>query len=212
MHLREVEEKRVCDAFTLAALSRIDELRPKQVLYRSFLRRVNMAVGPQGVVICAAGLGISAVANMKDRVRLEVPAQMKDRENELLRSTVRDIAHQFAPKGEMPPWRAKSPSAEETAPFDQNIGAAENGPNNSSDGVHQMDVRVPNHSIQPDISQYAGDAYALNWQDVETVVRSEQVVGQVYLVETYSRRMNSFMLVPVSDEVTRFFAMQREQV
>jgi hypothetical protein len=62
------------------------------------------------------------------------------------------------------------------------------------------------------ISQYAGDAYELSWHDAETVVTSGQIAGQVYLVDTYSEMVNSFMIVPVSDELTRLFAMQRAKV
>jgi len=96
--------------------------------------------------------------------------------------------------------------------LDPSVGQAENAPDSRNRYETPMGLQMPNYTRPETISQYAGDAYELTWQDVETIVGSKQIVGQVYLVETYSRGMNSFMLVPVSDEMTRLFAMQRAKV
>ncbi|KAK4067047.1 hypothetical protein Purlil1_13940 [Purpureocillium lilacinum] len=91
MDLKPVEKTRVIEAFKLTAQHQVAGLKSKQVVYRDFLRHVNMTVGPYGVVICAAALGISAVANMKDRMRVEIPTRMKEREEELSHNTVRHM-------------------------------------------------------------------------------------------------------------------------
>ena len=62
------------------------------------------------------------------------------------------------------------------------------------------------------ISPYAGDAYQLTWEETETIVGSKQTVGRVYLVETYSERISSFIVVPVSVKTARLFAEQRPRV
>ncbi|KAH6645645.1 hypothetical protein BKA67DRAFT_527175 [Truncatella angustata] len=61
-------------------------------------------------------------------------------------------------------------------------------------------------------SPYTGDGYELTWEDAKVVVHSNQIVGQVYLIDTYSEKMASFMIVPVSDDLTRLFAMQRSKI
>ncbi|KAK4065949.1 hypothetical protein Purlil1_13988 [Purpureocillium lilacinum] len=96
MDLKPVEKTRVIEAFKLTAQHQVARLKSKQVVYRDFLRRVNTTVGPYGVVICAAALGISAVVSMKDRMRVEIPTRMKEREKELSHNTVRHMASKFA--------------------------------------------------------------------------------------------------------------------
>lgn len=58
------------------------------------------------------------------------------------------------------------------------------------------------------MSQFTGDAYELTWEDVKTILDSSYV-GKPYLIETYREDVNSFAIVPLSQELTLFFAMQR---
>jgi hypothetical protein len=83
--LKSTEGKRVTEAFTLLATGPppVDSKGAKQRdVYLDFLRRVQKVIGLSKVVLCAAGLGPSAISGMKDRVRVDLPFKMKERENE----------------------------------------------------------------------------------------------------------------------------------
>lgn len=55
------------------------------------------------------------------------------------------------------------------------------------------------------ISPHAGDTSKLTWEEAETIVGSDKTVGQVYLVETYSEKRSSFIVIPVSRETAKLF-------
>jgi hypothetical protein len=73
--VRPQEAKRVQDAFALMAEpsgeGRASQAAERRNGYRWLLKKVQDAVGPQLVVLCAIGLGQSAIGGMTDRVRLE---------------------------------------------------------------------------------------------------------------------------------------------
>jgi type IV secretory pathway VirB2 component (pilin) len=102
-HLKPVEEKRVESAFTLVSstLHPTASSGAKKQVYQDLLRSVQTVVGPYGVVVCAAALGISAVAGMKDRLRVEIPTKMKEREKDLLHDTLQSIANSYSVKCEL---------------------------------------------------------------------------------------------------------------
>jgi hypothetical protein len=102
MGLKPVEQKRVNDAFTLLA-SRLpaDSKGAKQrELYLDFLRRVRTVLGDPGVVLCAVGLGPAAVANMRDRVRVDLPFKMKEQWDEFENSVLQCHADDYHAKSE----------------------------------------------------------------------------------------------------------------
>lgn len=103
MGLKEVEEKRVKDAFMLLATGppAADSKGAKQrVVYLDFLRRVQTVLGLSGVVLCAAGLGPAAVANMRDRVRVDLPFKVKERENAFKNGILQSLADGYSAKSE----------------------------------------------------------------------------------------------------------------
>jgi protein tyrosine phosphatase len=59
--------------------------------YQQFLRKVFKNAGPQMVVLCAAGLGRTAVKGMKDRVRVDLPFELKDQATSLESTIIRSI-------------------------------------------------------------------------------------------------------------------------
>ena len=61
-------------------------------------------------------------------------------------------------------------------------------------------------------SQFTGDAYELTWEDARMIANSGEEVGKVYLIDTYAEAANSFVIVPISPELTNHFAMQRTKV
>ena len=72
--VRPHEAKRMKDAFTLMAAPSVEEESQTAVRrnsYRRLLKKVQDAVGPQIVVLCAVGLGQSTIGATRDRVQLE---------------------------------------------------------------------------------------------------------------------------------------------
>lgn len=59
---------------------------------------------------------------------------------------------------------------------------------------------------------YTGDAYELTWADVQMIAGSNQIVGKTYLVDTYAEEVNSFVIIPISPQLTNHFAMQRRKL
>jgi hypothetical protein len=103
MGLKQVEEKRVKDAFMLLAAGppAADSKGAKQrVVYLDFLRRVQTVLGLSGVVLCAAGLGPAAVANMRDRVRVDLPFKMKERGNAFKNGILQSLADGYSARSE----------------------------------------------------------------------------------------------------------------
>ncbi|EFY96515.1 hypothetical protein X797_008752 [Metarhizium robertsii] len=99
--LKDPEEARVGDAFALLAAGRPPPGCPGEAnksRYLEFLLRVKQFMGPAGVVISAAGLGVSAVAGMRDRLRVDLPVKMKEREREFAKTELETIACIFSAK------------------------------------------------------------------------------------------------------------------
>ena len=92
MGVKAAEGKRIDEAFKLLARGVTNGRGVKQQEpYLDFLRRVRTLVGDTGVALCAAGLGPSAVANMKDRDRVDLPFALKKREDVLRSEHLRRI-------------------------------------------------------------------------------------------------------------------------
>jgi hypothetical protein len=99
--LREDEQKRAAEAVSLLEQggpepgSKGEKNRKK---YFKFLQKVNDLSGRSMVVLSAAALGLSAVSNMKERLRLDLPYEIDKIKEELLSPTLRDLADTF-PRG-----------------------------------------------------------------------------------------------------------------
>ncbi|QSS65471.1 hypothetical protein I7I51_06314 [Histoplasma capsulatum] len=94
------EAKRVREAFALLADHRLPSNSTKtserRDNYRRFLKQVNdHDRGPQFVVICAVGLGQSAIASMREVARLNLPEEIKKRANALTDPTIDKIATEY---------------------------------------------------------------------------------------------------------------------
>ena len=80
MSLKEAEKSRVLDAFALLAHGspKADSKGLKQrVVYLEVLRKLEALLGMPEVAICAAALGPTSVAALKDRDRVKLPHEMK---------------------------------------------------------------------------------------------------------------------------------------
>jgi hypothetical protein len=63
-----------------------------EIVYRWLLKKVQNAVGPQMVVLCAAGQGQSAEGGMRYRVQMESLAEIKEQEEELKCAVLQTLA------------------------------------------------------------------------------------------------------------------------
>ena len=95
MGLKPAEYKRVEEAFVLLAkgtvLSESVGSKQRQV-YLDFLQRVEKIMNLSMVVLCAAGFGPSAVAAMRDRVRVDLPFHIKEREGAMQKGVLQSLA------------------------------------------------------------------------------------------------------------------------
>ena len=101
MGLKPAEEERVRYAFAMVISKAppTDTTRAKnRNEYISFLQRVHTILGLPKLVLCAAGLGPSAVVNMKDRTRVDLPFAMKEREGEFESNVLQNVANSFSAK------------------------------------------------------------------------------------------------------------------
>lgn len=99
MGLKAAEQKRVDEAFTLLARGTLPSKSTgskQRRVYLDFLQRVEKVMGLSKVVLCAAGLGPSAVAAMRDRVRVDLPFKMKEREKALENNILQSLAESYA--------------------------------------------------------------------------------------------------------------------
>ncbi|KAL8290964.1 hypothetical protein RB600_006439 [Gaeumannomyces tritici] len=194
MGLKPAESDRVRGAFELlaAGMPPTDARgRANKLVYVEFLQRVQHLLGSEGVVLCAVGLGVSAVASMGDKRRVDLPHELNIRWQEIPQDSLKGIADEFSKK------YFPSPTGEERAASPCPAG----GKSPSLPGEHRE---------MEEVSQFAGDAYALTWDDVRQILGSA-CVGQPYFIDTFSDHVNSFAIVPVSQELTNHFVRQRQK-
>lgn len=103
--LTERQEEKVKEA--IALLDR-GEPQPQsngianQRKYLQVLRRVNEISGLAYVILCAAGLGKSAIAGLKDRVRVDLPIEIEKQKGDLAQPVLDKIASDHASKRKLP--------------------------------------------------------------------------------------------------------------
>lgn len=92
MGVKPAEDKRVNAALTLLA----GPFSKQHEVYLNFLRRVQKVMGLSMVVLCAAGLGPSAIIGMRDRIRVDLPCAMKEREDELKSDVLQGLTDTYS--------------------------------------------------------------------------------------------------------------------
>lgn len=93
--LKPAQATRVSEAFSLLIsgppLGSSKGVANRKV-YHEFLTRVEKNVGRKGVVLCAAALGVSRIASWRDRMRVDLPAMMREREGDFVTQKLEKIA------------------------------------------------------------------------------------------------------------------------
>lgn len=70
--LRPTEQKRIREFLLATTQPHHDDI------YKLFLRKVSEEAGDQMALLCSVGLGRTAIKGMKDRVRVNLPFEIKD--------------------------------------------------------------------------------------------------------------------------------------
>lgn len=94
-YLKDVEQKRVDEAFQLLTNGRpsANSKGAKQkTLYLEALRNIRRKLGDTGVVLCAAGAGSSAIANMTEEERVFLPSKISEKWGEIQVDIFKEIA------------------------------------------------------------------------------------------------------------------------
>ncbi|KAK3938101.1 hypothetical protein QBC46DRAFT_390948 [Diplogelasinospora grovesii] len=148
MELKPAEEQRVSEAFALLAaggpLPSAKALMNKRI-YVKFLQRVEKILGLMGVVLCAVGLGVSAVVSMGEQCRVDLPHKLKKREEEIAQGDLQNIANTYSTKF-FPP---------------SNSQATTTAPALKENDHFALSVRLAGHGGMTATSQFTGDAYKL---------------------------------------------------
>jgi len=85
--LKPSEFKRVHEAVVAFAEPRADDV------YEAFLRKVSDEAGFQMAILCAIALGRTAIKALKDRVRVDLPFEIKDRKSAWENAVIEQIVH-----------------------------------------------------------------------------------------------------------------------
>lgn len=97
--VRPHEGRRVEEALQLITASPLrsgSKAAERRQCYQQFLMNVEKLCGIEMVTLCAVGLGKSAVASMKDSVRLRLPSRIKPQTDSLGRSLLRKLVDEYS--------------------------------------------------------------------------------------------------------------------
>lgn len=103
--VKQHEGKRIREALSLvnmppACAPSVLKTSERQDSYQQFLRKVENLCGLEIVTLCAVALGKSAVASMRDHVRLCLPSNIKIEEDTLKCSILPKLIEEYSNEGE----------------------------------------------------------------------------------------------------------------
>ena len=150
------------------------------------------------VLVCAAALGHSKVAAMRDRDRLLLPTEFSKHENAYKSEIIEDLVQKCSINSV-----CKVPRSWATLLTD--LPDAQSQPAQSLTGLPEHPQVNPTESL-------TGDVYELSVSDARAVVGSDQLRGRIYLTNTYSVESNPFIMIQISRELSHQYATQRQQV
>lgn len=102
--VKQHEGKRIQEALRLvkmlpAPIPSASKTAERKESYQQFLRKVENLCGLEMVTLCAVALGKSAIASMKDHVRLRLPSKIKIEEDTLKCSTLPKLIEEYSNEG-----------------------------------------------------------------------------------------------------------------
>jgi hypothetical protein len=100
--VKQHEGARIQEAFKLVASSSsktTSKTDLRRDSYQRFLKRAEIVNGVQAIVLCAVGLGQYAVANMREKERLQLPSEIKNRGVALKSPLFQNLAEIYSAEG-----------------------------------------------------------------------------------------------------------------
>ncbi|KAJ5778390.1 hypothetical protein N7520_001636 [Penicillium odoratum] len=197
----------------------------RQSTYLTFLRKVLQLNGPSMVVLCAIGLGLSAIAIAKESIQINLPYEIQNHsglDNTVLRRLARQyfnfVLYPEAPQAPQAPLQADDGTVSQVSETEDALEPQERG--QGSYQTLQPIFRPPAVVMSPDLSTFqpgkqqdidplTGDVYELNVQDIRDIIQSGQISGPVWLTDTYGVNTTSFVTIPVSNELTDQLILHR---
>ena len=101
--VKSQEGKRIEEAFTLLSASEgtiESKTQKRRECYRELLKILHKVAGRQAVVLCAVTFGQSAVANMRESLKIGLVAALKAEREELSCAILEKLGEEYAAKGE----------------------------------------------------------------------------------------------------------------
>ncbi|OJD26559.1 hypothetical protein ACJ73_02049 [Blastomyces percursus] len=200
MDLKPREARCARAAFQLLATGppSTDPKRVSQsIRYFEFLQRVQTILGNEGnvgIVLCAAGLGPSAIFNMKDTVRVYLPSKLKEEWASFEIGVLQTLAKNY------------------TKATKQVFGGVDQG----SQILPPIEANRSQAKFTPgpeETASLSGDVYELTVEDVQGIATMpDQIAGKIRLTETYNPYTPSFIIIPVSNEFTNRLIIHRPRV
>ena len=95
------------------------------------------------------------------------------------------------------------------APFDSSIRSAKGYPTGKSPRLPVTCTQSVAHSS---LDSLTGDVYNLTTQDAETVAKSDQIWGQIWLTIPYNQGSPPFITISISRFLSFQFARRRAQI
>ncbi|KAF4769310.1 hypothetical protein HAV15_008755 [Penicillium sp. str.  len=178
----------------------------RQSTYLDFLRKVLQLNGPSMVVLCAIGLGLSAIAIAKESIRLDLPYEIQNHsglDNPVLRWLARQYLSLplYYPEAPQAPLQADNGTVNQVSETHDALEQQERGQGSyqiiqpifrPSAVVTSPDLLTFQPGKRQDIDPLTGDVYELNVQDIRDIIESGQISGAVWLTDTYGVNTTSF--------------------
>ncbi|OJD20519.1 hypothetical protein ACJ73_08143 [Blastomyces percursus] len=209
------EAKRVREAFALLADHRLPSNSTKtserRDNYRRFLKQINdHDRGPQLVVICAVGIGQSAIASMREVARLNLPEEIKKRANALTDPTIDKIAAEYLSSNVNPSSYIETCVPQQTGLSQPSQSHRPALPPSDADGTlpERPEQQLPGYRT----GLFSGRVFELTLHDVQAILMSGQAGSKVWLTETYDNQSLPFIAINISQEMCNYFSTQRHQV
>ncbi|KAI9749789.1 MAG: hypothetical protein M4579_006739 [Chaenotheca gracillima] len=174
-------------------------------VYREFLQDVIRQCSPDLALLCAASFGRKRLLDLGANGRVDLLAYVKNARHSLDSPALETLTSGYQMPASNSPQladiRAQSRSADATVDTSDTVEQP-----SSTEGVRQY--QGDGHTTGP----LAGRVYNLSVEDIQTVATSDQIRGQIWLTNPYTRNSSPFITVPISRGLSNELATIRVRV
>ncbi|KAK6365424.1 hypothetical protein LTR64_008793 [Lithohypha guttulata] len=194
--LKQSESKRIKE-FVAAVI----EAQPGDV-YEQFLRKVSAEAGLQMALLCSVALGRTAIKGMRERVRVDLPFDIKNHRSTWENPTLENLVN-----------KAKVMVCEEQDDAGSSTREMPAQAASTRAEVHGSHPAVAS-SVGPalDSEMLTGYACSLSAEDTQTILQSQYVVGPMWLTYPYNSSATPFVTISIPRELARSYVEARPQL